>query len=44
MGVAVYLPLLLFNCLVFPFLFLKLNKQDTNSKGFGYLVPSPDCY
>lgn len=37
MGVAVYLSFLLFNSLVFPSLFLKLNKQDTNTKGFGSL-------
>lgn len=44
MGVSVYLSFLLFNSLVFPSLVLKLNKQDTNHKGFGYGVPSPDCY
>lgn len=36
MGVAVYLSFSLFNFLVFPSLFWKLKKQDTNSKGFGY--------
>lgn len=33
MGVTVYLSFLLFDSLVFPSLFLKLHKQDTNIKG-----------
>lgn len=41
MTIAVYLAFLLVNSSVFPLLFLKLNKQDTNIKVFGYGVPCP---